>query len=151
MDRRIPYHLKGKGPSSDFSPPPQKRIRAPEIDTSDLIRYNALTVMGRLTNPKVQRLWSLIPFLSNRWNLKGKAIGSDLGNGCFQFRFDFEEDLQKVLANRPYHIDQWMVILQRWEPVIDASFPSQIPFWIELQGLPLHYWKPEMVITLEKK
>ncbi|KAG7594155.1 Zinc knuckle CX2CX4HX4C [Arabidopsis thaliana x Arabidopsis arenosa] len=148
MDRRIPYHLKGKGISADFAPPPQRRIRAPELDTSDLIQENSLTLMGRLTNPKVQRLWSLIPFLSNRWNLRGKAVGSDLGKGCFQFCFDFEEDLQKVLSNRPYHFDGWMVILQRWEPVIDASFPSQIPFWIELQGLPLHYWKPEMVINI---
>ncbi|CAL9240345.1 unnamed protein product [Arabidopsis halleri] len=80
MDRRIPYHLKGKGKTNDYSPPPRKRIRAPELDTSDLIRENSLTLMGRLTNPKVQRLWSLIPFLSNRWNLRGKAVGADLGD-----------------------------------------------------------------------
>jgi len=71
--------------------------------------------MGRLTNPSAQRLWSMLPFLSNRWNLRGKALGSDLGKGCFQFKLDYEEDLLKVLDNRPYHYDQWMVILQRWE------------------------------------
>ncbi|KAG7572582.1 Reverse transcriptase domain [Arabidopsis suecica] len=152
MDRRIPYHLKGKGISRGYSPPPCKRIRAPEIDTSDLIKENALTLIGRLTNPTVQRLWSLIPFLSNRWNLKGNAIGSDdLGRGCFQFRFDYEEDMLKVLENRPYHFDQWMVILQKWEPVISASFPSKIPFWIELQGLPLHYWKIEMLHNIAEE
>lgn len=148
MDKRIPYHLKGKGKTSDYSPPPRKRVRAPDLDNADLIRENSLTLMGRLTNPNLQRLWSLFPFLSNRWNLKGKAIGSDLGRGCFQFRFDFEEDLQKVLDNRPYHFDQWMVILQRWEPVISASFPSKIPFWIELQGLPKHFWKPTLINTI---
>lgn len=148
MDRRIPYHLKGKGKTGDYSPPPRKRIRAPDLENSDLIKENSLTLMGRLTNPTVQRLWSLIPFLSNRWNLKGKAIGSDLGRGCFQFLFDFEEDLQKVLDNRPYHFDQWMVILQRWEPVISASFPSMIPFWIEIQGLPKHFWKPKMMHSI---
>lgn len=145
MDRRIPYSLKGKEVDRGFSPPPRKRIRAPDLDTSDLIQENALTLMGRLTNPAVQRLWSLFPFLANRWNLRGKAMGADLGRGCFQFRFDFEEDLQKVLDNRPYHFDQWMIILQKWEPVISESFPSKIPFWIELQGLPKHYWKPEML------
>lgn len=148
MSRRIPYSAKGKEIVREFSPPPIRRIRAPSLDNSDLILENSLTLIGRLTNPSVQRLWSLIPFLSNRWNLKGKAIGSDLGRGCFQFRFDFEEDLQKVLDNRPYHFDDWMVILQKWEPVIDASFPSQIPFWIEVQGLPLHYWKPAMLINI---
>ena len=132
----------------DYSSPPLKRIRAPDMDISDLIEENKLTLMGRLTNPSSQRLWSLIPFLSTRWNLKGKAIGSDLGNGCFQFRFDFEEDLLRVLDNRPYHFDQWMVILQRWEPVISATFPSQIPFWIELQGLPKHFWKEQLVYKI---
>lgn len=148
MDRRIPYHLKGKGVENEFSSPPRKRIRAPDLDNSNLIKENELTLMGKLTNPKIQRLWSLIPFLSNRWNLKGKAIGSDLGRGCFQLRFDFEEDLQKVLDNRPYHFDQWMVILQIWEPIISDSFQSKIPFWIELQGLPKHYWKPMMLHSI---
>lgn len=41
-----------------------------------------------------------------------------------------------------------MVILLRWEPVISDSFPSMIPFWIELQGLPKHYWKPEMLFSI---
>ena len=38
-----------------------------------------------------------------------------------------------------------MVILQRWEPIIADSFPSEIPFWIDVQGIPLHYWKPKML------
>ncbi|CAD5328468.1 unnamed protein product [Arabidopsis thaliana] len=150
MTSRIPYSAKGKGLAREEPSPPRKRIRiqAPDLDTSDLIQENSLTLIGRLTNPAVQRLWSLIPFLSNRWNLKGKAIGSDLGRGLFQFRFDFEEDIQKVLENRPYHFDQWMVILQRWEPIISPSFPSKIPFWIQLDGLPLHYWKPTMLKSI---
>lgn len=148
MENRIPHHLKGKEIDRGYSLPPRKRIRAPDLDTSDLIAANSLTLMGRLTNPSSQRLWSLFPFLSNRWNLRGKAIGSDLGKGCFQFKFDYEEDLQKVLDNRPYHYDQWMVILQRWEPVISDSFPSMIPFWIEIQGLPKLFWQPEMLTTI---
>jgi len=56
--------------------------------------------------------------------------------------------MQKVLENRPYHYDQWMVILQKLEPVISASFSSKIPFWIELQGLPKHFWQPQMLKTI---
>ena len=67
--------------------------------------------MDRLTNPSIQRLWSLFPFLSNRWN----------------------------------HYDQWMVILQKWEPTISDTFTSKIPFWIDIQGLPKHYWHQDML------
>lgn len=108
------------------------------MDTSDLIEENKLTLIGRLTNPKVQRLWFMIPFMPKRWNLRGKTIGLDLGHDCFQLRFDYEDDLQKVLDNRPYHFSNWMLIIQRWEPIIDPSFQAKIPFWIELKGLPLH-------------
>lgn len=68
-----------------------------------------------------------------------------MGNNCFQFRFEREDDLRRVLDNRPYHFTYWMVILQRWEPVISTSFPSLIPFWIRIKGLPLHYWHEDMV------
>src|SRR5690606_17734726 len=89
-----------------------------------------------------------IPSLPRKWNLKGKATGSDLGNNCFQFRFEREDDMQRVLDNRPYHFGFWMVIIQKWEPIISPSFPSLIPFWIRIKGLPLHYWHEKMVVNL---
>lgn len=33
-----------------------------------------------------------------------------------------------------------MMILQRWEPIISETFPSRITFWINIHGVPLHYW-----------
>lgn len=48
-----------------------------------------------------------------------------------------------VLENRPYHFAKWMVILQRWEPSVDRSFPSQIPFWVKVQGIPKNLWSEE--------
>ena len=122
-----------------------KRIKAPSIDTSALIKDNALTLIERLTNPQEQKMWALIPALLRKWNLQGRAVGSDLGNNCFQFRFEREEYIRRVLNNRPYHFAYWMVILQRWEPVISNSFPSMIPFWIRIKGLPLHYWQDDKV------
>lgn len=125
-----------------------RRIKAPNVDNSMLIKDNALTLIGRLTNPQEQKMWALIPALPRKWNLKGKVTGSDLGNNCFQFRFELEEDLRRVLDNRPYHFAYWMVILQRWEPVISNTFPSTIPFWIRIKGLPLHFWHDDMVVRV---
>ena len=93
---------------------------------------------------------ALISLLPRKWNIRGRAVGSDLEQNCFQFRFENEDDLQSVLANRPYHFNFWMVILQKWEPVISASFPSQIPFWIRVKGLPLHYWHDEVLLSIGK-
>lgn len=85
-------------------------------------------------------MWSLIPFLADLWKLESRPIGADLGQDCFQFQFASERDILRVLENRPYHFAHWMVIIQRWEPSISPTFPSQIPFWIHVQGIPLHLW-----------
>lgn len=127
-----------------------RRIKAPCVDNSALIKENALTLIGRVTNPKEQRIWALLPALPRKWHLQGRATGSDLGNGCFQYRFEREEDLQNVLDNRPYHFAYWMVIIQKWEPIISPSFPSQIPFWIRIKGLPLHFWFEDMIRDIGK-
>lgn len=95
-------------------------------------------------------MWTLLPALPRKWNVEGRAWGSDLGNNCFQYRFEREEDLRKVLDNRPYHFGYWMIILQRWEPVISSSFPSMIPFWIKIRGLPLHYWHKKVICEIGK-
>lgn len=150
MARRFSYAEKGKG---IYIPPTTAtlRIRAPEIDTTQAIRDNELTLIGGLTNPKEQSIWRLIPYLSRKWSAKGTVVCSDLGQSCFQVRFENREDLETVLANRPYHSAGWMLIVQRWEPTISSTFPSQIPFWIKLKGLPLHYWRPEMLENIGRE
>ena len=118
---------------------------APEFDPTDLIKENMLTLVGRLTNPKEQKMRAVLSYLAKKWNLVEHASGSDQGNGCFQFRFKKEEDRRDALNNRPYQFGRWMIIVQRWKPIISQSFPSQIPFWISLRGIPLHYWHEKVV------
>ncbi|CAA7020162.1 unnamed protein product [Microthlaspi erraticum] len=126
MARRFSYAEKGKAVVTPQETPTLKRIRAPDMDTSDLVEANALTLIGRSTNPREQRVRSLIPYFTNRWEIKGEIEGSDLGNNCFQFRFTLE-------------------------PIISANFPSQIPFWIYIRGLPLHYWKQDLICKIGKE
>lgn len=139
---------KGKQHASQSKEGERKRIRAPRIDMSAFIKDNELTLIGRVTNAKEQDVVSLLSALPRDWNLRGKITGSDLGLNCFQFRFELETDLNRVLANRPYHYHHWMVVLQKWEPVISPTFPSQIPFWVKLQGLPLHFWHESMIYNI---
>ncbi|KAL1225600.1 hypothetical protein V5N11_000043 [Cardamine amara subsp. amara] len=144
---RLSYGEKGKAVASSNHQPRISRVRVPQFDTSALIKKHALTLIGRITNPQ-QRIWSLIPFLSDMWKTSTRAIGADLGQGLFQFQFATEEDLQLVLANRPYHFAKWMVILQRWEPTVDPNFPCQIPFWIKVQGVPSYLWSKETLKSI---
>ncbi|XP_013700583.1 uncharacterized protein At4g02000-like [Brassica napus] len=92
-------------------------------------------------------MWSLIPFLTDHWKCATRPIGSDLGEGKFQFQFSSKEDMQMVLDNRPYHFAHWMIILEQWEATTSPSFPSKIPFWIQVLGVPVHLWN-EAILKL---
>lgn len=139
--RRISSAEKGKGIDLGAQLPPRAaRVKVPLPENSELLRKHSLTLIGRVTNKSVQKVWSLIPFFTEHWKTEFKPAGSDLGNGLFQFQFELESDLLAVLEQRPYHYARWMVILQRWEPTVSPNFPSLIPFWIKVQGLPVHLW-----------
>ncbi|KAF8114189.1 hypothetical protein N665_0040s0044 [Sinapis alba] len=72
--------------------------------------------------------------------LVGQVRGMDLGNHRFQFDFELEADLMKVLNKRPCHFNKWTFSLERWMPHIGDSFPNTMTFWISIIGIPTHYW-----------
>lgn len=144
--RRISSAEKGKAIDLGIQQPARAaRVKAPLPDNSELLRKHSLTLIGRVTNKSVQKVWSLIPFFTEHWKTEFKPIGADLGDGRFQFQFELESDLLAVLEQRPYHYARWMVIIQRWEPTIAPTFPSLIPFWIKVQGLPVHLWTEPII------
>lgn len=144
--RRISSAEKGKGVSLESQQPSRTtRVKVPLPDNSDLLCKHSLTLIGQVTNKTVQKVWSLIPFFTEHWKTEFKPVGSDLGNGLFQFQFELESDLLAVLDQRPYHYARWMVILQRWEPTVSPTFSLLIPFWIKMQGLPVHLWTEETI------
>lgn len=149
MQRRLSSVEKGKKVVLEHLPAPRKaRVRVEEPDISPLKEKHSLTIIGRVTNPSAQKVWSLIPFFTDHWKADIPPVGSDLGLGMFQFQFELESDLLTVLEKQPYHYARWMIILQRWEPTVSPEFPSMIPFWIKVQGIPIHLWKEETIKTL---
>lgn len=151
MQRRLSSAEKGKTIVLDHRPAPRVgRVRVSEPDNPAALRNHSLTITGRVTNPSTQKVWSLIPFFTDHWKCDIPPVGSDLGLGMFQFQFELESDLQTVLEKRPYHYARWMVILQRWEPTTSPDFPSMIPFWIKIQGIPIHLWSEEVAQQIGK-
>ncbi|CAH2051889.1 unnamed protein product [Thlaspi arvense] len=140
MSRRYTASEKGKWVQSSSDQKRRTPILIPESDSSALIEENELTLIGRVTNPSVQKPQWVVEWLSQFWNLESAVQGRPLGPDLFSFKFESEEALATILRKSPYHNKRWMLILQRWEPVISNSFPSSILFWVRIHGVPLHYW-----------
>lgn len=125
-------------------------VRIPQCDTSALIEENKFTLIGRVTNPAVQKP-KAVAYMPQLWHLDNRVVGRDLGSECFQFRFESEADLQAVLKRGPYHFKNWMLIRQQWEPIVSNSFPAFITFWVKIHGIPLHFWSDQTIRTIGKE
>uniref|UniRef100_A0A1J3E2N4 DUF4283 domain-containing protein n=1 Tax=Noccaea caerulescens TaxID=107243 RepID=A0A1J3E2N4_NOCCA len=119
---------------------PRLKITVPRFDNTELIRGYSNTLIGRCMNPQMQDMNTLLYMLPRIWKTEGRVAGADLGMGRFQFDFDSEEDLNEVLKMEPYHFDYWMLSVVRWQPVVEANYPSAITFWVRMMGIPLHFW-----------
>lgn len=148
-NRRISATAKGKSIAQEtYQPPRKERVQVQAPKNEYLLQKHSLTLIGRVTNPSSQKVRNLLPYFTEKWSTESRPVGSDLGQGMFQFQFEREEDLLKVLEKRPYNYARWMVIVQRWEPTTSPEFPSLIPFWIKVQGVPVHLWTEETINTV---
>ncbi|EOA23804.1 hypothetical protein CARUB_v10017017mg, partial [Capsella rubella] len=119
---------------------PKRKIKILMFDNAALIEGYSKTMIGRCMNPRMQDMKSLLFMLPRIWQLENRVVGADLGIRRFQFDFDREEDIAEVLKMELFHFDYWMLSLVRWEPSVDASYPSAVKFWIRVLGVPLQYW-----------
>lgn len=78
------------------------------------------------------------------WDVEGRVCGLALGNSQFQFDFDSEADIVKVLAKRPCHFSKWSFSLERWAPHIHDDFPNTMTFWTRVEGISTHFWLPKV-------
>lgn len=125
----------------------------PDVDNSELIARYHLSLVGRIFNKERCNVEALIAFLPRHsiWDVEGRVRGVDLGNHRFQFDFDSEADLLKVLSKRPCHFNKWSFSLERWAPHVGDSFPNTMTFWVCVTGIPTHFWMDPIFYTFGKR
>ncbi|KAF3605769.1 hypothetical protein DY000_02051308 [Brassica cretica] len=150
MDRRYSRSEKGKWQAPPELPAKRPPVRIPATDCEDLIEANRLTVIGRVTNPLIQKPRAVIDFMEQVWKLEGRLEERVLGLEKFQIKFKTESELLQVLENDPYHYKRWMLLLQRWEPTVSDQFPNSISFHVKIHGIPLQYWSEGTIFTIRQ-
>lgn len=149
-------HRLSRGEKEKWIQDQQKQVKRPPViipasNNNALIEKHELTLIGRVTNSAIQKTKALVDFFLNHWHVAGQITGKALGPYLFQFKFETERDLQLILSKGPYHFKRWMLILQRWEPIVSDNFPALIPFWISVHGIPLHYWTEDALKAIGKE
>jgi len=117
----------------------------PQVDNSALLGRLQLSLVGRMFHQGGRSTEALLSFLPNIWDVEGRVRGVSLGDSRFQFFFESETDLQKVLNKRPCHFSKWSFALERWKSHIGISFPDTMTFWIKTEGIPTEFWEEEVL------
>lgn len=124
----------------------------PAFDNSDLIEKFKLTLIGRMFHSDGRSVEALLKHMPKRriWDVEGRVRGKNLGDNKFQFDFDNEEDMMKVLQRRPCHFNRWSFSLEKWIPTIKEEFPNTLLLWASVEGIPIHYRKQETYESVGK-
>ncbi|CAA0271803.1 unnamed protein product [Arabidopsis thaliana] len=96
----------------------------------------------------IEALLSFLP-KENIWDVEGRVQGVSLNDSRFQFFFETEADLKKVLNKRPCHFGKWSFAHERWEPNLGDAFPNSMTFWTRTEGIPPEFWE-EQILTIKQ-
>ncbi|CAA7027946.1 unnamed protein product [Microthlaspi erraticum] len=127
-------------------------INLPACDLSAAATRFKRTVIGRMFYREGRSMDAVIAMIPKPkiWDVEGRVRGLNLGNGQFQFDFDNEEDMERVLQKRPWHFNRWSFSLERWEPFTSELFPNTMLFWVRVTGVPVHFWNNENFTEIGK-
>ncbi|CAA0406573.1 unnamed protein product [Arabidopsis thaliana] len=90
--------------------PLPRTIRVRMFDNSELIRrLKRTTLIGKIMNPDVQSVGSLVLMMPRIWKLEGQVVGRDLGLGTFRLDFEREEDILEVMKTETFNYNHWML------------------------------------------
>ncbi|CAA7027576.1 unnamed protein product [Microthlaspi erraticum] len=81
----------------------EELIQIPNCDMGRAAEKFKNTLIGRMFHKEGRSMDAIIGMLPKPkiWDVEGRVHGINLRNGQFQFNFDNEEDMAKVLRKRP--------------------------------------------------
>ncbi|KAG7567190.1 hypothetical protein ISN45_Aa04g000830 [Arabidopsis thaliana x Arabidopsis arenosa] len=100
---------------------------------------NRFSLVVSTVNPRKQNLRALIGQMPRVWGFPDTCVGRILERGKVQFKFQSEEAMELVLRRGPWSFNDWMLSTHRWYPNITETEMKIIPFWVQIQGIPLLY------------
>ncbi|KAJ1406666.1 Zinc finger, CCHC-type [Sesbania bispinosa] len=115
-------------------------------DVSKGIRSCSKSLVGKILTKKPIHTNSLLSALAGIWcNPKGLRI-EECGSKTFQFFFEEESDVDRILSNNPWLFRNSWLVLKKWHRGIEIEKLNftKIPVRMQLWGLPTHCRTPKM-------
>ncbi|XP_056846900.1 uncharacterized protein LOC108849947 [Raphanus sativus] len=108
---------------------------------------NELSLIGRLLNPRCQRMSDLILDMPRKWKLYNRVRGVALSNERFQFIFKYEQDLLDVLS-KVHTSSNWSIVLERWTEKPPADYLQYLRVWVQMRNIPVNHYTPGTIMAM---
>jgi len=99
-------------------------------------------------NPRKQNLRAMASALPRLWGVGEEVSSRILDSRKIQFLFQSEDSMASVLRRGPWSFNEWMCVVQKWNPNHTDQDLKQIPFWIQIRGISLHFLTERMVTSI---
>lgn len=120
----------------------------PELPEFSSAEENRLSLMGRILNPRSQKMSTLIMKMPRKWLKEGRVRGIALSQERFQFIFQYEHDLLDVLERGVHTHNEWVIVLERWVENPLDDYLQYVPLWVQISNIPVNCYTTAALTTL---
>ena len=99
----------------------EKTINISDEGRRSKIESCNLSLIGKLLTCKPFNKKAAKNILRRAWGLEEKVHIIEVGANLFQFKFDTEFDLERILNGGPWSFDNQLLMLTRWQKGITAE------------------------------
>lgn len=110
-------------------------------------------IVSKILTTKPVNREGFIQNMTSIWHTKGEKCIESLGDNCFIFHFNWEEDKRRILIRGPWHYDNALIVME--EPrglgvLPDLKFDKST-FWVQFHNIPIVCMTKETALFLGKK
>lgn len=119
-------------------------------DMSQGIRECSRSLIGKAVGNKKTNYDGMRKFGESSWGCIRKLKIVEIGPNMFQFSFEIESEMERVLNSGPWLFDNQLLILKQWYEGIeeDNKAFNKASFWIQLWNLFLHGFSKDIGIKI---
>ncbi|KAL3520266.1 hypothetical protein ACH5RR_018415 [Cinchona calisaya] len=98
------------------------------------------SIMGKVLGHKSVNLAGIRSFVEKIWNCHKPVRIAEIGPSLYQFKFESNRDLNRVLRGRPWIFDNCHFVVNPWKENMekDEKAFSQTLIWVQVWHLPIY-------------
>ena len=102
------------------------------------IESYSMSLIGKFLTCKPFNKKAAKTTLRRAWGLEDKVQIVEVGSNLFQFKFDTEFDMERILRGGPWSFDNQLLLLTRWKKGMKAENVQlqHATLWVQIWGAP---------------